>query len=164
MIVLTGMCYSGKTTIGKNLSQKINKPFYDFADLFFKEFSKTEMEYLEEYGKERFGEAERLVLSKASGDIILSLSGSCIYYDEEMLKLKDKIIFLNPTLDNIKRRKSIENKERPILYPDGINSFEELYQQRVPLYHKYASKIIDVKDEDTIEDVTKMVLVNIKEW
>jgi shikimate kinase len=162
LIILIGMCYSGKTTIGKILSRRIGLPCVDFADIFKQKFGKTELEYLSDHGKKYFKEAEHHLMKKSYDNQVLSLSGSSVYYEEEMLKLFNdknvKVIFLNPSLDTINKRRKNEGLDRPILYPEGIKDFEFLYKQRYGLYTKYANVVINIGDDQTPQDVASEII------
>ena len=157
LVILIGMCYAGKTTIGKLLSLRLGLPTTDFAELFVQKFRKTELKYLKDHGPKYFREAELYLMKKKYDNIILSLSGSSVYYEEEMLRLfndkNTKVIFLNPPLDVIKKRRDDEGEDRPVLYPAGINNFDELYKERYGLYTKYANVIINVDGNQTPAEV-----------
>jgi shikimate kinase len=162
LIILIGMCYSGKTTIGKILSRRLGVPCVDFAELFEQKFGKTELEYLSDHGKKYFKEAEQHLMKKNYDNQVLSLSGSSIYYEEEMLKLFNdknvKVIFLNPLLDVINKRRHDEGLERPILYPEGIKDFESLFIQRYGLYNKYANFVINIGADQSPQDVVSEII------
>ena len=83
-IVLCGMCYSGKTTIGKLLAEKLNKNGLDSRDIFKKEYGMTETEYLQKYGRDKFKIAEEKSYYQNFDDMVISLAGSAIYYDNIM--------------------------------------------------------------------------------
>ena len=159
------MCYSGKTTIGRLLSERLCVPWYDFAELFKQKFKKTELEYLKDHGSKFFKEAELHLMKKKYDKMILSLSGSSIYYEEEMLRLFEdknvKVIFLNPPLDVINKRRKAEGCERPIVYPPGINSFDELYKERYGLYSKYANIVVNIGEEHVPDDVASDITTSL---
>ena len=161
-IIFQGMCYSGKSTLGKMTADTLGVTFLDSRDLFFKVHGVSEIEYLKNHGREEFIEAEKKSLYH-DFEGAFSTGGSAVYYDEEMNMLKDKytIIWLNVELDQIIERKSKEARERPIVYPEGINSFEELYYQRKQLYPKYATHIINVNTNEPIADTLKRILVTL---
>lgn len=157
---LIGMCYSGKTTIGKLLSQKLNKKWLDSREIFTSMFGISENEYLIKYGKNKFQEAEQIAMSQNFGNYIISLSGSAIYYSKQMQDIKDNhtVIWLNASLDTILKRKSNENYERPIVFPDGINTFNDLYNERYELYKKYHTVEINIKSSDSTDDVVQNII------
>ena len=47
---------------------------------------------------------------------------------------------------------------RPIVYPENIKNFRELYAFRKELYEKYSNIRIDVNDDETIEETTNKIL------
>ena len=159
-IFLTGMCYSGKTTIGKFLSENLDKKWTDSRDIFLSKFNMTENEYLTQYGKVKFQEAEELSISQDFGDSVISLGGSAIYYTEQMQNINDNhtVIWLDVPFDVILQRKSKENWRRPIVFPDGIFSFHDLYNQRKELYKKFHSIKIDIEESDSPDDVIRKIV------
>ena len=100
----------------------MNIPFLDSKDLFFREHGISEIEFLSKYGRDLFIKAEKKSLNQSFGNIVLSLAGSLLFIiPEQMGNLsKYNIIWLDVSYDLIKERKSKEGKERPIVYPDGI--------------------------------------------
>ena len=134
VFIFQGMCYSGKSTLGKITADTLGLPFLDSRDLFFKVHGVSEIEYLKEHGREKFIEAEKKSLYH-DFEGVFSLGGSAVYYPEEMNMLKNKynIIWLDVDFDVITLRKDREAKERPIVYPDGIENFKQLYEQKKTL-------------------------------
>ena len=158
--ILEGMCYAGKTTLGKMLGEKLNIPSMDSRDLFFNKYNISENDYLKKYGKEDFKKAEKETLYHDFNNTVFSLGGSAIYYPKEMELLKEKytIIWLNVPFEVITYRKSRENWERPIVFPDGIDTFKQLYNQRYNLYKECHDIEIKVTETDTPEDVIQKIL------
>ena len=158
-IIFIGMCYSGKTTLGKEISDRMGYRFLDSRDLFFKFYKMSENEYLDKYGKEDFQEAEKNSLHYEF-EGILSCGGSAIYYTDIMKKFSEQynLVWLNVSYENILKRKEKDKMQRPIVYPEHIKNFRELYDFRKDLYKKYANIIIDVDDDEKIEDTTNKIL------
>ena len=152
VFLFQGMCYSGKTTLGKLTANMLGVSFLDSRDLFLQTHNISEIDFLKKYGKNLFIEAEKECL-KQDFKGVLSLAGSAIYYDKEMTQLKQKytIIWLDVDYNIIVQRQNAESKERPIVYPDGINSFLELYNQRHSLYEKYYDYKITVTENEPIK-------------
>lgn len=160
MIILTGMCYSGKTTLGNLLARELSVPFLDSRDLFQRTHHMSETEFLTKYGRDKFCEAEVLSLFNVPSTGVLSLGGSACYHDEAMKKLKNDhtIVWLNVDFSEIVKRKEAEGKERPIVFPEGIDTFEELYNSRARLYPKHADLTFELHDaEQTCESVIRIV-------
>lgn len=162
-IFLIGMCYSGKTTIGKFLSEKLNKKWLDSRDIFISKFNISENEYLSKYGSTKFQQAEEESICQDFGDSIISLGGSAIYYPKQMQYIKDNhtVIWLDAPFNLILQRKSNENWERPIVFPNGITSFQDLYYERYKLYQNYYTIKINIKHNDSPKDVVKNILLEL---
>lgn len=162
-IFLIGMCYAGKTTLGKCLSEKMNKKWLDSRDIFISKFNMTENEYLTQHGKDLFQEAELLSITQDFGDQIISLGGSAIYYTKQMEDICDNhtVIWLNVPFDVILKRKSNEKWERPIVYPNGVNSFQELFVQRKELYKNNHNVKINIEETDTKDTVVEKILIEL---
>ncbi len=157
--IFQGMCYSGKSTLGKMVADTLGVPFLDSRDLFFKIYGVSEIEYLEKYGREKFIQAEKESLHQEFKGVF-SCGGSVIYYPKEMeiLNKNYNIIWLDVDFNLIEKRKNSEGFNRPIVYPDGINSFKELYEQRSKLYPKYSKYRIIVKEEESIKVTTQKII------
>ena len=105
-IIFQGMCYSGKSTLGKITADILGVPFLDSRDLFFKVYGMSEIDYLKLHGREEFKEAERKSLHHDFVGVF-SCGGSAIYYPEEMKILNEKytIVWLDVDFDLIVKRK-----------------------------------------------------------
>lgn len=162
MIILQGMCYSGKTTCGAMLANKLGLLFLDSRDLFQQTHNMTEIQFLEKYGRESFCKAEEKSIQQDLGNIVLSLGGSACYYEATMndIKKKHTVIWLDAPFDVILTRKENESKLRPIVFPDGIRTFEDLYNQRRDLYKKYATTRIQITSSQTPSDTVDNILKN----
>lgn len=162
MIVLQGMCYAGKTTLGAILAREYNIPFVDSRDLFQRIHKVSETEYLATHGQDKFCAAERESIRQITAEndnLVLSLGGSGCYYDAEMQALKDQhtVVWLNVAFKEIQRRRDAEGTERPIVFPIGITTFKELYHQRKLLYEKYCHVQVAVKTERSIKEVIREI-------
>lgn len=158
-IIFQGMCYSGKSTLGKMTADALGVDFLDSRDLFFKIHGISEIDYLKNYGREEFIEAEKKSLNH-NFDGVFSCGGSAVYYDSVMNMLKNKyhIIWLDVDYNIILERKEKEGRERPIVFREGINSFEELYNERDELYKKYATHTIKVTENEPVSITLQKIL------
>lgn len=162
-LIFSGMCYSGKSTLGKKIADILKVPFLDEEDVFFKIYGMSILEYLTRYGKDAFLEAERKSLYYDFDGAIFSLGGSHIYHAKEMKMLNEKyeIIWLDVDFISIENRKK-NNEREHIIYPEGIESFEVLYQERKKLYQQYFTHRITVGETETIEETIHKILLQIQ--
>ena len=122
----------------------------------------TETEYLQKYGRDKFKIAEEKSYYQNFDDMVISLAGSAIYYDNIMTEFlsnpKYTVVWLDAPLHVIENRKKAENWERPIVYPDGITTFEELFNERYIKYKQYHNIQICITYLDTPNDVVNKII------
>lgn len=159
-IVLIGMPGVGKSTIGVVLAKVLGYQFID-ADLVIQETEKKLLhEIIAEVGTEGFIEVENRINSGISAEhAIIATGGSVVYGAEAMKHLKEigTIVYLKLPYDALERRLS-DIKGRGVVLKEG-QDLRALYEERVPLYEKYADLIVDEKQlnvEQTIEKILEL--------
>ena len=151
-IVLIGMPACGKSTIGYQLSKKIDYPLFD-ADKYLEEKeNRVISDIFSNEGEEYFRELETKYLKELSekNGIIISTGGGAVKKKEniDILKKNGIVVFLNREIADIYK----ENHEKRPLLKD-INNIQKLYDERIDLYRKYADIIVKNNDEmDVIVD------------
>jgi len=142
------------------LAKELTLPFLDSRDLFQQTHNMTEIQYLEKYGREIFCEAEEKSIQQDLGNIVLSLGGSACYYTTTMNNIAKEhtVVWLDAPFDVISRRKENEGKQRPIVFPEGIQTFRDLYDQRRKLYEKYATFRLQVVASQTPSDTVDKIM------
>lgn len=148
-VVLIGMPGAGKSTLGVVLAKILNYDFVD-ADLVIQnQCDKTLQKIIDACGPEGFIEVENQVLSGLQAEnSIISTGGSAVYSDEAMRHLSEigTVVYLKISYDQLVHRLS-DLRERGVVMKDGIGmSLRELFDERRPLYEKYADITVDVDD------------------
>ena len=148
-IVLVGMPGAGKSTLGVVLAKIANMRFID-TDLLIQERCGKTLQYLiDEQGAEAFIRIENETLSTVSADrAVIATGGSAIYSDEGMAHLATlgTIVYLQISYESLVER-LVDFQDRGIVLKDGISmSLRELYQERAPLYEKYADVTVNIDD------------------
>ena len=150
-VTLIGMPGSGKSTIGVILIQKQEK--------------RKLSEIIEQDGPEKFKEIENQVNADIHvTDTVIAPGGSVIYCEEAMEHLKSigKVIYLKLSLESLSKRLG-NLKGRGVLLKDG-QSLKDLYEERIPLYEKYADITIDEEGKDLDESLRAILeIIHIKE-
>lgn len=144
---IIGMPFSGKTTIGKLLSDKLNYNFIDLDDYISTKYNMKFNEVVSKFGNDEFLKIEEETMLEMNGQKnIFSTGGSVIYSSKGMEHLKNisRIIFLDVDVDELKNRMNMTMEDRGIVFKPGEN-FESLYQSRLPLYSKYCDLRIRCK-------------------
>lgn len=142
-IVLIGMPGAGKSTVGVVLAKNLGMSFVDSDLLIQEKKGKKLSELIEEHGNEGFLLIEEEV--NASIDVqntIIATGGSAIYSEKAMKHLKEiaTVIYLELSEPAIEDRLGDLTK-RGVVLPDGF-TLQDLYDERVPLYKKYADIVI----------------------
>ena len=98
-IVIIGMPYSGKTTLGKALSVSLKKPFIDIDALIEKEVNMSIPDYIDRYEEIRFRAVENKVISslKDKTNMVIATGGGSILDSSnvEALKLNGCFLYLD---------------------------------------------------------------------
>lgn len=148
---------SGKSYIGKRLAEKLDYTFVELDSILEQEFNLPLENILVNLGEDSFLEkqAEDVILNtKNQNGLVVSPGGSIVYtdYAMEYLDKISKILYLETSLETIKER--IEITSRGIV---GLKdrTLEELYNERILLYKKYASATVNGEQgpDDVIYDI-----------
>ena len=160
-IVLIGMPGAGKSTIGVVLAKKIGYTFLD-SDLLIQEREKKLLhEIIEEKGRNIFEQIENEVNAAIETDYtVIATGGSVIYGEKAMQHLKSigSIIYLKIDFAELKERLG-DLEERGVTIRSG-QTLADLYNERIPLYEKYADATIDCSKK-TIREIVLELAANI---
>ena len=148
-IVLIGMPGAGKSTLGIVLAKIMNYDFVD-ADLVIQsQCDKTLQKLIDACGPEGFIQVENQILSDIrASKAIIATGGSAVYSDEAMRHLTEigTVVYLKISYEQLVGRLS-DFQERGVVLKGGIGmSLRELYDERLPLYERYAEVTVDVDD------------------
>ena len=151
-IILIGMPGSGKTTVGTELSEKIGYGYIDSDSVIVAREGKRLNELIEEVGREGFLDIEAKVNSELCADrCVIDTGGSVIYRETAMEKLKTMgtVVYFQLPYTTIESRLG-DLKKRGVALKDGFTLYD-LYQERTPLYEKYADIIVPL-DGKTVDE------------
>lgn len=159
-IVLIGMPGAGKSTLGIVLAKIIGYDFVD-ADLIIQnQCDKTLQKIIDACGPEGFIQVENEVLCNLSAErTVISTGGSAVYSDEAMQHLGSigTVVYLKTSLEELTDRLG-GLYERGVVMKNGLGmSLAELYEERVPLYEKYAEVTLDLDGLSVRDAARKLV-------
>ncbi|MEF9925436.1 MAG: shikimate kinase [Eggerthellaceae bacterium] len=148
-IILIGMPGAGKSTLGIVLAKILNYNFID-ADLVIQnQCDKTLQKLIDACGPEGFIEVENNILCDLQAEhSIVATGGSAVYSDAAMAHLAEigTVVYLKISYKQLVQRLS-DLQQRGVVMKEGIGmSLQDLYDERRPLYEKFAEITIDVDD------------------
>lgn len=160
-IVLIGMPGTGKSVVGHALAQRLNYTFVDLDESIVEATGKTLPEILREDGLEEFFKIEEKVgVELNRTDTVVSTGGSMVLYEDAMAHLRENgvIVWLETPLSQIAERMPLNLTDRGIAAPAGM-TLRQIYEQREPLYAKYADLIVVSRDsaDGTAREVLQML-------
>ncbi|OYT11221.1 MAG: shikimate kinase [Bacteroidetes bacterium 4572_112] len=156
-IFLMGYMASGKTTLGKELAQHLNKKFIDLDKYIELAEGKTISQLFTEIGEDAFREMEHNYLMEVSenNDNIIALGGGtpCFFNNLEIINASGTSYYLKVPAYIIQQRIENDSNKRPLL--DGMDEFEmlEYIQQHMgdrELYYLRADKIFSGKNKSDL--------------
>lgn len=157
-IILIGMPGCGKTTIGTELAEVIGYGYIDSDSVIVAREGKRLNEIIAEVGREAFLDIEAKVNSELCADrCVIATGGSVIYRDSAMQKLKEmgKIVYLQLSYEIIASRLG-DLKKRGVALKEGF-TLKDLYDERTPLYEKYADVVVTLCGKSIAESVQQVV-------
>ena len=157
-IILIGMPGSGKSSCGVLAAKALLKNFFD-TDLLFQGLEEKRLQdIIDDDGIEYFLSAEeRAILSLDINATVVATGGSVVYSDKSMehLKKSGKVIYLHLSYDTmVDRIKNITT--RGVVVKEG-DSLEDMYNERLPMYQKWADVVINC-DNNTVEQTVEKIV------
>ena len=156
-IVLIGMPGSGKTTVGTYLSELIGYGYIDSDSVIIAREGMRLNEIIAKKGRETFLDIEAKVNAELCANrCVIATGGSVIYRDYAVKALKKlgQVVYLKLSCAELLKRLG-DLKERGVAIKDGY-SFEDLYNERAPLYEAAADIIVDLNGK-TVEEAAKKI-------
>lgn len=156
-IILTGMPGAGKSTVGVLLAKALGMDFVDTDILIQNEENTTLQDIIDSRGLDEFLNVENRVLSNIRMEnTVIATGGSAVYGKEAMANLAKNatIVYLKLSPKILETRLS-NIKTRGVVIKEG-QTIADLFNERDPLYVKYADIILDtdnIEIEETVEKI-----------
>ena len=150
-LYLIGYMGTGKTTVGKLLSKKLNRSFADIDGFIENRYRQTIAAIFEEKGEAGFREIEHRTLLEISGfeNIVVSTGGGlpCFFDNMDLMNRTGITIYLRTSVNDLVYRLNFNKQKRPLIRgksPEELRDFVETsLKKREPFYNQ-AGFIIDV--------------------
>ncbi len=163
-VVLIGMPGSGKSTVGVVLAKKLGYRFLD-SDLVIQETcGKLLYQLIDEKGEAGFLMLENEINASIIADhTVIATGGSAVYGKDAMSHFckMGQIVYLKLPYEELKERLG-DLHERGVVLKEGYTLLE-LYEERVPLYERYAGVVIECSGK-SIRQVVEEIAAQITDW
>lgn len=162
-IVLVGLMGVGKTTIGRRLARRLNRPFMDADAEVEAAAGRTVAEIFADFGEAAFRDGERRVISRlleSPEPVILALGGGAFVdaVTRQHVKARAISVWLRADLETLMDRVARKPGQRPLLDADDPRAvLERLHAERAPVY---AEADIAVDSEAASHDLTVQRVVD----
>lgn len=157
---------SGKTTIGKILSESLELPFYDLDSIIEQELKTTINEIFEQKGELFFRKKEREILEaflNNTDSYVLALGGGTpCYYDNFILYQNEEIksFYLKTSVTSLSERLKTQKNTRPIianLNDEDLNEFVAKHLFERNYFYNQVQTIITV-DNKNEQDIASEII------
>jgi shikimate kinase len=166
-IVLLGYMASGKSTIGREISKKLDMKFIDLDDYISKREKSSISEIFKVKGEIYFRRIESFYLSEilnSKDSFILSLGGGTPCYSNNMkliLNSEASSIYIKASIITLVARLTSEKNKRPLvaeLENDKLTEFvaKHLFERR--FFYEQAS-ITVITEDKSIEEITTEIRI-----
>ena len=157
-VILIGMPGVGKSTAGVVLAKSLGYEFVDEDLLIQKQEGRLLHEIIAQEGRAGFLAIENQVNAGINTQkAVIATGGSVVYGAEAMEHLKSMgtVVYLKISYETLERR--LHNmKGRGVVLKIG-QTLRDLYEERTPLYEKYADLIVNQEQRDVEETIRQIV-------
>lgn len=143
-LILIGMPGCGKSTVGVVLAKAANMDFIDSDLVIQKQTGKRLSQIIDESGDAAFRAIEnRINAELAAENSVIATGGSVVYGEEAMRHLKEigTVIYLKLSCEAIEDRLGDLHARGVTIQPGW--TLRDLYNERVPLYERWADITVD---------------------
>lgn len=168
-LVLVGLMATGKTTVGRILAQRLDRPLLDSDDQVAERTGRTVREIWATDGEDVFRtlEAEALAdaldrrepcVIAAAGGVVLSETNR-----DRLGRADTHVVWLRARPETLlDRLEATDDTHRPLLDGDPAGTLKGMFESRGPLYLAVADRIVDV-DGLTPDQVADEILTGLQD-
>ncbi|MDN4594887.1 shikimate kinase [Polycladomyces subterraneus] len=136
-LILIGMMGTGKTSVGRALSERLGLPMTDTDRMIEQTTGQTITQLFKEQGEQGFRDIETQVLSQvlAEAPRVIATGGGIVLRDENVERMKQRgwVVCLQASAEEICQRLAGDTN-RPLLHGDLKQRVRQLMQERAGKY------------------------------
>ncbi len=160
IIVLVGIMGAGKSTVGKNLADRLGMRFFDADQEIERAAGCTITDFFEKYGEVEFRKGEERVISRilAGEPCVLATGGGAFMSEATRLLIKKMAtsVWLRVSFEVLAKRLE-KRSDRPLLQTtDPQQTLKALIKKRYPIYND-ADFIVDAENDGVDITVSKVI-------
>jgi shikimate kinase len=164
-IVLIGYRGCGKTTVGRIVAERLQRPFFDADAIIQERAGKTIREIVAAGGWESFRALERSVVEELAGreGSVIALGGGAVLDQQNVKALKRNGFFLWLTADastiagRLGNDGTTDAQRPPLSGTDTGAEIESLLREREPVYRSVADRAIDTTGRSADEVAAEII-------
>ncbi len=164
-IILIGMPGAGKSTVGVILAKRVGFHFID-TDLIIQGQEKRRLQQIiDTQGLENFRKIEeQMLLSLHAEHSVIATGGSVIYSETGLKTLSNSgyLIYLHLPFPTLQQRVADMGQRGLVMAKE--QTFEQLYQERTPLYEKFADLTISGAEITAEQVAAKIEKETCRRW
>jgi shikimate kinase len=161
-IYLIGFMGAGKTTIGRELANRLGIPFFDLDELIEASEKMTIKEIFAQQGEPHFRKRERDLLrsTRYLDHAVVATGGGTFTFDEnvQFIQSEGLSVYLSAPYALVRTRASTKAAERPLFRDDAAT--HELYTNRLR-YYKMADTTLEIHDEETPAEIVERLILDL---
>lgn len=160
-IILIGYMGSGKSTVAKQLAQKLNLAVIDLDQIFTQRVNQSIEEIFATKGEAFFRQVESELLAEFSPkNGVLATGGGVILKAEnrQLLSSQPNVVFLTCDETELIHRLTNDTKNiRPIIQQKTPDEILQIYHDRYPFYQQCATIQIDTTNQ-SVEQIVEEII------
>ena len=158
-VILVGMPSCGKSTLGRLLAKELHYDFIDTDEVIIRQNGCPLRDILDAQGVDGFVRVEEAAVCTVEAEnTVIATGGSVVYSEKAMAHLKamGKVVYLRLTFEEMDRRLGDLHARGVAIAPGA--TLQDLYDERTPLYEKYADITVDIRNGNSVRQSLSFLL------
>ena len=162
IFVLVGMPGSGKSTVARTLSRRLELPLADSDQVIEQRLGCAIRDYFDTHGEAAFRDVEEQVIDELTQGpaLVLATGGGAVLRPANRQRLHERgtVIYLRSSPEQLFKRLRHDTR-RPLLQGgDALQKLRDLYEERDPLYRDCAHFVVDTRGSTLSMLVNRIVM------
>lgn len=159
-IYVVGFMGAGKTTVGRELSVRVDVPFFDLDELIESAEGASVKDIFARQGEPYFRKRERDILrsTRHLERGVIATGGGTFTFDDniQLIQSEGLSVYLSAPYSLLRARCGDKLTERPLFRDDA--AAHELYANRIR-YYRMADMTIEIREEETPAEIVERIVL-----